>query len=47
MVFSKRLRDRVMLSEITCSVRIWRADRASNTHSSGQNVYLARFEYRE
>ena len=24
MVFSKRLRDRVMLGEITCSVRIWR-----------------------
>ncbi len=27
MVFSKRLRDRVMLGEITCSVRIWQRPR--------------------
>ena len=27
MVFSKRLRDRVMLGEITCSVRIWQSAR--------------------
>jgi len=27
MVFSKRLRDRVMLGEITCSVRIWHSAR--------------------
>ena len=27
MVFSKRLRDRVMLGEITCSVRIWQSPR--------------------
>ena len=27
MVFTKRLRDRVMLGEITCSVRIWRSAR--------------------
>jgi len=27
MVFSKRLRDRVMLREITCSVRIWQRPR--------------------
>lgn len=27
MVFSKRLRDRVMLGEITCSVRIWHSPR--------------------
>lgn len=27
MVFSKRLRDRVMLGEITCSVRIWQGPR--------------------
>jgi len=27
MVFSKRLRDRVMLGEITCSVRIWQHPR--------------------
>lgn len=27
MVFSKRLRDRVMLGEINCSVRIWQSPR--------------------
>ena len=27
MVFSKRLRDRVMLGEISCSVRIWQSPR--------------------
>jgi len=27
MVFAKRLRDRVMLGEITCSVRIWQSPR--------------------
>ena len=27
MVFTKRLRDRVMLGEITCSVRIWQSPR--------------------
>jgi len=27
MVFSKRLRDRVMLGEISCSVRIWQSAR--------------------
>ena len=27
MVFAKRLRDRVMLGEITCSVRIWQSAR--------------------
>lgn len=27
MVFTKRLRDRVMLGEITCSVRIWQSQR--------------------
>jgi len=27
MVFSKRLRDRVMLGEVTCSVRIWQSPR--------------------
>jgi len=27
MVFSKRLRDRVMLGEITCSIRIWQSPR--------------------
>ena len=27
MVFSKRLRDRVMLGEITCSARIWQSPR--------------------
>jgi len=27
MVFSKRLRDRVMLGEINCSVRIWQSAR--------------------
>jgi hypothetical protein len=27
MVFTKRLRDRVMLGEITCSVRIWQSAR--------------------
>jgi len=27
MVFSKRLRDRVMLGQITCSVRIWQSAR--------------------
>ncbi len=27
MVFSKRLRDRVMLGEIRCSVRIWQSPR--------------------
>lgn len=27
MVFTKRLRDRVMLGEITCSVRIWQRPR--------------------
>ena len=27
MIFAKRLRDRVMLGEITCSVRIWQRPR--------------------
>ena len=29
MVFAKRLRDRVMLGEITCSVRIWQSPRVT------------------
>ena len=30
MVFTKRLRDRVMLGEITCSVRIWQRPRVKS-----------------
>ena len=42
MIFAKRLRDRVMLGEITCSVRIWQRPHVALIPYTWEHTNLAR-----